>query len=127
WYPMKAAVDLRQQQTGDFGAACLDLQQGLGNDERGFMRRDRAGNKREHVPASAWKPHVIDLSGLSLDSAPIKVVTQNKVADIYQRAGIDAWLFYVWKPDFDRLYLGSVGVDQDNASDTKEPLRATDR
>jgi hypothetical protein len=127
WYPMKAAVDLHQQQTGDLEAAFLDLQQDLANDEIGCMRRDRAGNKRELVAASEWKPHVIDFSGLSLDGTPIKKVTQNKVADIYRRTGIDSWLYFVWKPHFDRRYLGSERVDHGDDSDTEEPLRPIDR
>ena len=125
WFPITHAVDERTRQTGDLGAAFLDLQRDLANG-LDCMRWNRVSNKCEHVDASEWKP---DLSGLSLDPVPIKKVTQ-KVADIYHRKGSDGWSYYVWKPRFDRLYYVwpdlkairsppavSAPVDQDDARD----------
>jgi hypothetical protein len=111
WFPMKEAVDLRQPQTGDLETAIGDLQQDAANDELDIMRRNRVSNKCEWVAASKWKPHVVDVY-LRLDGVPIKMDNQHKVADIYHRGHSD-WLYYVWKPHFDRLYLGSARDDHD--------------
>ena len=71
WYPMEAAIDLREQQTGDLGAAVLDLEQAMASGKLRSMRRNRVSSECERVAASFWKAHVIDPSLIPLGSVTV--------------------------------------------------------
>jgi hypothetical protein len=116
WYPMKAALVLREQQTGAIGRAVLDLEQAMARGKPRCMRQDPTTGEREFVPAAFWKDYVIDFSILGSPT----VYRRTAVDDTPHRWAMFAHahlhlptdriydLFYVWKPDFDQLYSGSA-------------------
>ena len=71
------------------------------------MRRNLASSECERVSASFWKAHVIDISLMS-----VTIYRRTDIDSTRSVGGLrapaadrldDSWLFYVWKPDFDRL------------------------
>ena len=123
WFAIGAAIEqLRDQQTRDIGLATLDLKQAMVSDKLRCMRRNLTSGEGELVPAPFWKTYYIGYrSPSSVTICPQTDIDRHKI-DEYGNLVADyvvGWLFYVWKPDFDRLYSGSARDD--------EPLQPIDR
>jgi len=84
--------------------ASSHLMEGLKSGKLRCMRESMTNpSKREQVPTSFWQNlniHVeADLKLIQIQRAPsIQQVTPRDLGQIYD------WAFYVWKPDFDRLW-----------------------
>ena len=123
WYTLKAAIDRREQQTGAVSLVVTDLERDLESDKLRSMRRNLLTGECEHVPAIFWRDHVIDITL----PPHIEVYRRRDIDRTPQRWGtfahqaadrINGWVFFVWKPDFDRLYFASAPVDQHDARGT---------
>jgi hypothetical protein len=121
WCAMKAAIDLREQQTGNLGLAIKDLAQAMVGGKLRSMRRNLASGESELLAASFWETHFIGY----LSPVSVTICRQTDIdryrTDEYGNLVADrlADLFYVWRPDFDGLYYG--------ARDEDEPLQPIDR
>jgi hypothetical protein len=121
WCAMKAAIDLREQQTGAHGLAIRDLAQAMVGGKLRSMRRNLASGESELLAASFWETHFIGyLSPLSVTIYRQTDIDRHRT-DEYGNLVADRLddLFYVWRPDFDGLYYG--------ARDEDEPLQPIDR
>ena len=111
---MKAAIDLRQQKTGDAHLAILDLEREMASGKLRSMRRHVATGESEFVLAPFWKTHFVGYSTIWHFTDTDRHRTDeygNLVAD-----RLDDWAFYVWQPHFDAIW-----------SRPSEPLRPIDR
>jgi hypothetical protein len=128
WMPLDEAVELRQRRTRHLALAVLDLRQDVASGRVHCMRRNLTSGEREPVPRSFWQTHffetfshqVIIYRRTDIESTPLYRLDDygNIAAD-----RLDGWMFYVWRPDFDRLY--SVGSAQ--AENDEEPILPVDR
>jgi hypothetical protein len=96
------------------------------SDKLHSMRRNLLTGECEHVPAMFWRDHVIDITL----PRHIEVYRRRDIDGTPQRWGtfahqaadrINGWVFFVWKPDFDRLYFASAPVDQHDARGQPSP------
>src|SRR5260221_12116233 len=108
WCAMQTAIELHQQQTGAMPLAITDLEQAMASDKLRSMRRDLMTGAPEPLQASFWIDHLIDVSTGAV------VIYRDYRKDDPQRWGffahhhdqrVDGHAYYVWRPDFDRLYL----------------------
>jgi hypothetical protein len=108
WLAMKAAIDLREQQTADVGLALRDIEQAMASGKLRSMRRDLAGGEAELVAAVFWETHFVGyLTPLSV------IICRQTDSDRYKTdeygnlaaERLDGWAFYIWKPDLEKYWL----------------------
>jgi hypothetical protein len=106
WMPLPEAIQLRGRQTGDIGLAGLDLEQSQAREQVRSMRRHRRTGDREHVPSSDWKTYFISYIGASSVMVSRQTDIDRHKTDDYGNLVAEPvdGLFYVWKPDFDRIW-----------------------
>ena len=78
--------------------------EGLKSGKLRCMRESRTNpSERERVPASFWQNLNIDVEP---DRSLIQIQRGRSIQRVIQRdlGQIHDWAFYVWKPDFDRLW-----------------------
>jgi len=130
WTLLDNAVGLHERQTGHFGLAALDLVNDLKGGRVHGMRRNRITGERKHVFPSFWKEHFSESFSRHVvvfrrtDAESDTESTARYRIDDYGNIAadrLDDWVFYVWRPDFDRLY--SAGSAQD---EHELPQRAID-
>ena len=109
--PMQAAIELRQQQTGNLSLAIVELDRGLASGELRSMRRNIASGKAESLFATFWTKKLgIDFRFRSegvprLFALPEPPRIVFRPTSAHEAAGrVEGWMYYVWRPDLDRLY-----------------------
>ena len=115
WWPMQNAIELRKAQTGDHDFAVMDLEQAMASGKLHSMRRSRHSGEREHLSPPFEKQFFVWFYSCGIDEAEARREAANYP--------FDDWVFYVWKPDFDRLF-GRRAAEQDDDSYSKAPPRA---
>jgi hypothetical protein len=94
------------------------------------MRRNRITGERKHVFPSFWNEHFSESFSRRVvvfhragDESGAESTAQYRIDDYgnIQAERLDDWVFYVWQPDFDKLY--AVGSAQDKHD---EPQQASD-
>ena len=119
WSPVVELHKLLSQRTGDPRLAAFDLTAALANNRLRCMRRNLAG-EREAVPSTFWTDYQLCHSLNRL-----KVFPRARPRD-YAVPSMRGWIFYVWQPDFDRIFgppAGSAPVEHDDDSDTSPPVK----
>jgi len=115
WWPMQNAIKLLKAQTGGRDFAVMDLKQAMTSGKLRGMRRSRHNGEREHLSPPFENQFFVWFCSNDPEA---------REAENYP---LDDWAFYVWKPDFDRLFSAGAPADQDDDSHSKEPLRAIER
>jgi hypothetical protein len=129
WCAMQAAIELRQRQTGAIPLAITDLERAMASDKLRSMRRDSSTGAPERLEPSFWIDHLIDVS-----TGAVAIYRCNEGdKDAPQRWSfyahrhdqrIDGHVYYVWRPDLEKLYPASgTRADHDDAGDSEEPLQ----
>jgi len=113
WWPMQNAIEHREAQTGDHDLAVMDLEQAMAGGKLPSMRRSRQSGRREQLSSPIEKLFFVWFYSYCIDQAE-----ERREAANYP---FDDWVFYVWRPDFDRLFLADAPPEQD---DDKAPPRA---
>jgi hypothetical protein len=96
WLPIEAAPALLAERTT---ALAIDLTDAL---LRGHLRCIRsAAGERKRVAASAWRYQLI----LSSGKDGLRVLRRPQPGEYGDPVkSVRGWVFYVWKPDFDRIW-----------------------
>jgi hypothetical protein len=116
WIPIWTAIDLRAAQIADRELAVTDLERAMEGGELRGMRRSRDSGECEY-----WlEPSRREFTWFQYSREVLEGPRKPGV-----RLPTDDWLFYVWKPDYDRLFpvladddhsAGSVRADQDDSN-----------
>jgi hypothetical protein len=116
WIPIWRAIDLRAAQIGDRELAVTDLERAKEGGELRGMRRSRDSGAYEY-----WlEPSRREFTWFQYSREVLEGPRKPSV-----RLPTDGWLFYIWKPDYDRLFpalsdddhsAGSVRADQDDSN-----------
>jgi hypothetical protein len=129
WLALRAAIDLRQQQTGAMPLAIIDLKQAKASGKLRTMRRNLATGEAELVPAPFWETYSAGCLGATSITIFRQTDFDKHEIDEYGNLvveRIDGWAWYVWGPDFETIWsspAASAPVDQDDARD--EPTTGT--
>ena len=117
WLPLRSAIEMRQQQTGDVRIAVLDLEDKMRSGKLRAMRRDLATGKRARVERGFWRRgHEIDVvEGTGL----VSIFRRFYALPVYRprRWGgfdhpgvrLEGHDYFCWSPDLDALF-GDVGA-----------------
>ena len=119
WCPIWEAIELRKAQTGDHDLAVMDLQQAMVSGKLRSMRRSRQSGGREHISPPFEELFFVWFYEYGIDEA-----AERREAANYP---FDDWVFYIWKPDFDRLFFAGAPVNHHDDSYSEEPLKPIDR
>ena len=118
WWPMWNAIELRKVQTGDQDLGVKDLEQAMARGKLHGMRRSRDNGEREHLSPPFEKLFVWFYS-CGIDEVDVRREAANYP--------LDDWVFYVWKPDFDQLFLTGAPAEHHDDRYSRAPLRPIDR
>jgi hypothetical protein len=114
WWPMQKAIDAHAAQTGDRELAVRDLEQAMESGKLRGMRRSRNSGKRELLSGPFGKLFIWFQCCTDIDDA-----SERRMSVDYP---FDDWMFYVWKPDFDRLY-SVARSDHDDGGESPPPVK----
>ena len=117
WLPLRSAIEMRQQQTGDVRIAVLDLEDAMRSGKLRAMRRDLATGKRARVERGFWRRghEIVVVEGTGLVSIfrrfyALPVDRPRRWGGFtYPDVRLDGHVYFVWQPDLDALF-GDVGA-----------------
>jgi hypothetical protein len=123
WLPMQSAIELRQKQTGATWLAILDLERVMAAGDLPSMRRHgEHGELCQQLNGPFWVDHLFDYTS-GIVTIYRRTVGEPRKWNLFayppdQR--VDG-LYFVWQPDFERLYGGAAQAETKPA-ERKQPL-----
>jgi hypothetical protein len=119
WLPLDDARRLRHEATGNRSLIAGDLTGALLSGHLRCMRRRigrGVGPNRELVPSSFWAGHRLD----SWTDALLVRARTHRGGVVQTLRG---FVFYVWKPDLERIWPTAATPSERQADDLRPPLR----
>lgn len=127
WLPIEAAYQRRAERTGNTALADIDLTKALMEGHLRCMARSTTTGERKPIPPTMWA-----------DQIKLHSSRREGVLVVHRRQPDDdelvfclirpfrGWAFYIWQPDFDRIWpppTGSAPLDHDDDSNSPPPVK----